>query len=281
MAILKTSFFSQSLIREVQISVILPIDGMMGMPPRPERKFKTLYLLHGYSGANSDWLHNSKIVELAQMLDIAVVMPSGENSFYVDQISPTARYSTFIGEELVYVTRRMLPLSRERDDTFIAGLSMGGYGAIYNGLKHFKTFGHIIALSAALIGEEIKASDETPNNLGTNRAYFEAVFGNLDDFDNTDKNVNLLAEQTLAAAKTAGLPLDLYIACGWNDFLLLPNRDFIAHLKAIGFAHTYDEGAGTHDFAFWDEYLKKGITHILPLPVMDVKPPYWIEKPED
>ena len=280
MTFLQASFFSQSLIREVQVSIILPADGMMGMPQRPERKFKTLYLLHGYSGATMDWLHNSKVVELAQALDIAIVMPAGENSFYVDQASPTARYSTFVGQELVDFTRRLLPLSRERDDTFIAGLSMGGYGAIHNGLKHFETFGHIIALSSALIGEEVKASDDTPNNLGTNRAYFETVFGNLDKFDESDNNVNALAERAKSAAEAAGLPLDLYIACGWNDFLVFPNRAFHAHLDAIGLAHEYVEGPGTHDFVFWDDYIKRGMTRVLPLPAMDFKPPFWIEKPE-
>lgn len=271
---------STSLIREVHITVVLPIDGAMNQPPLPERKFKTLYLLNGYSGGNKDWLYNSRLLELATMLDLAVVMPAGENSFYVDKASPTAQFSTFIGQELVDFTRRLLPLSRERDDTFIGGLSMGGYGAIYNGLKHFETFGHIIALSSALIADEIHASDETPSNLGTNRAFFESVFGDLSKFDESDVNVKLLAERTKAAAAAAGLPLDVYIACGWNDFLVFPNREYSAHLDAIGLAHTYDEGPGTHDFVFWEEYLKRGLTRIIPLPVMAEKPPFWIEKPE-
>ena len=280
MAILQAAFMSTSLIREVHISVILPIDGAMNQLPLPERKFKTLYLLNGYSGGNKDWLYNSKLLELATMLDIAVVMPAGENSFYVDQASPTAQFSTFIGQELVDFTRRTFPLSRERDDTFIAGLSMGGYGAIHNGLRHYETFGHIIALSAALIEDEIKASDETPSNLGTNRAYFEAIFGDLTKFDGSDSDLKSLAARTKTAAEAAGLPLDIYIACGWNDFLVFPNRDYSSFLTSIGLAHEYDEGPGTHDFAFWDEYLRRGIMRKIPMPVMDFVPPFWIEKPE-
>lgn len=78
-----------------------------------------------------------------------MVMPSGDNAFYVDQPKGHNNYGEYIGQELVRLTRKMFPLSRKREDTFIGGLSMGGYGALRNGLKYSDTFGAVIALSGA------------------------------------------------------------------------------------------------------------------------------------
>lgn len=78
-------------------------------------------------------------------------MPSGENRFYLDDEKSGELYGEFIGKELVEFTRKLFPLSDKREDTFIAGLSMGGYGAIRNGLKYAENFGCVIGLSAALV----------------------------------------------------------------------------------------------------------------------------------
>lgn len=92
--------------------------------------------------------------------NLAVVMPAGENAFYVDQPSIGAMHGQFIGEELVEITRKMFPLSRKREDTFIGGLSMGGFGALRNGLKYHDTFGAVICLSGALHVLEIRKRAE-------------------------------------------------------------------------------------------------------------------------
>ena len=82
-------------------------------------------------------------------------MPSGENKFYVNNEYTCERFSDFIGEELVEVTRKMFHLSDKKEDTYIAGLSMGGYGAIVNGFKFNNTFGYVAGLSSALILDDV------------------------------------------------------------------------------------------------------------------------------
>ena len=81
--------------------------------------------------------------------------------FYMDHPNANENYSEFIGKELVKITRRMFPLSHKKEDTFIAGLSMGGYGAIRNGLKYHDTFGYIAGLSSAMILEKMRTADDS------------------------------------------------------------------------------------------------------------------------
>jgi S-formylglutathione hydrolase FrmB len=281
MATLQTSFYSKSLIRSVDIDIVIPCDPMFDFAPPPPKEFKTLYLLHGYSGTHSDWLLRGSIADLANLLNMAIVMPAGENSFYVDMPPSTMRYSQFIAEDLVEFTRTLLPLSRRREDTLIGGLSMGGYGALYNGLKHYKTFGHIIALSSALVYYEAKQATGELNPMGINKTYFEQIFGDLSQLDSTDKNIETLAEIVKKQTDADGTPLDIFFACGWNDSLVFPNRLLHQKMDAIGLAHEYREGAGTHDMVFWQEWLRFGLARLYEVPEIPKEAqPFWIEKPE-
>ena len=157
MALMEVNFFSKALMRPVTMNVILPADKVFfGEETEEENKpFKTLYLLHGVMGNYTDWVTGTCIKRWAEEKNLAVVMPSGANMFYMDHPNANENYSEFIGKELVKITRRMFPLSHKKEDTFIAGLSMGGYGAIRNGLKYHDTFGYIIGLSSALITEDM------------------------------------------------------------------------------------------------------------------------------
>ena len=190
MATFTFTMYSHALHRHTDVTAIIPAEkpAFPGMPFDPDRKYPSIYLLHGYSGSHADWLRGSKIQQLAQEHRIAVFCPSGENSFYVDEPSRDANYATFICEELIEFTRRIFPLSTAREDTTIGGFSMGGYGAIRNGFKYNEVFGNIIALSSALITDGIsKMPDELPpapaggqpqgGGMGMSPSYFIHCFG--------------------------------------------------------------------------------------------------------
>jgi len=283
MALVHANFFAPSLMRTVDIDVLIPADPMFSFgPPDEAPELKVMYLLHGFMGSHVDWHLNVNLSELSQMTNMAIVMPTGENAFYVDMEPATMRYSKFIGEDLVNFTRRLLPISKKREDTLIAGLSMGGFGALYNGLKYYKTFGHIIALSSAIVTYEAKYSTAEANPLGVNRSYFATVFGDLDKLESTDKNLNVLSSQTFAAAQAENLPLDVYFACGENDHLAIPNRELHRHMKKIGFDHTYEEAPGTHEWSFWDTFLKRAVERLYPIPTIPREAmPFWQEKPSE
>ena len=258
MAFLQINFLSQALMRTVNVNVILPTDKlpMPGAPEQPDRLFPTLYLLHGVLGSQVDWINGTKLQRWAEEKDLAVVMPAGENSFYVDHDRSDQHYGDFIGRELVEQTRKMLPLSRKREDTFLGGLSMGGYGALRNGLKYHETFSRVLALSTANVVDGIAdATEETPLFF-QRRGFLERIFGDLSAVQGGDKDILWLAGRLREKGMT--LPA-VYMACGLEDVLLPGNRKLRDCLKGNGFDLVYEEGPGNHEWDFWNEHLKRGL----------------------
>ncbi len=257
MALIQCNFFSTSLMRTVPIQVVLPTDKMvfLGQPAPEEKPLKTLYLLHGVFGNYTDWVSGTRLQSWAQDRDLCVVMPSGDNSFYVDNPKTSAMYGSFIAKDLVEFTRKSFPLSRKREDTFIGGLSMGGFGSIVNALQHPETFGAVCALSSALILDGMMANTEYTDFLMTNKGYYEACFGDLDKVRGGRNDYDALAEQV---AKSGPKP-KFFMACGTEDGLIAPNHAFRDRLVSLGYDVTWEEGPGGHDWTFWDTYILKAM----------------------
>ncbi len=264
--------------RSVPINVMLPVDNAgPGVLPADYNTgpYKTLYLLHGYMGNCTDWLLNSNVAELSQQFNIAIVMPSGENGFYVDFEKAGIMGGQFIGEELVRFTRELFPLSHKREDTIIGGLSMGGFGSLRNSLKYNEVFGHAIVLSAPeTIHNAIESTYEL-NFMGIGRGYYESVFGDIDSILESDKCPAHLAKTLV---ESGGVIPDMYIACGYNDMLADENRNLVEYLRSVGLPLTYEEGPGTHEWAFWRPFLKRGLIHALGEPTNIMENPFWVEK---
>lgn len=255
MAIIEVNFISKCLMRTVTFNAIIPVDKFGPQAENAEQKpLKTLYLLHGIFGNYTDWVNGTRIQAWAEANDLAVIMPSGENRFYLDDEKSGELYGEFIGKELVEFTRKLFPLSDKREDTFIAGLSMGGYGAIRNGLKYAENFGCVIGLSAALVHDTWKDADNSAPIFTFRRNYYEAIFGEYDKVKGSDKDPKAL----LLKLKEEGRPVPkMYLCCGTEDGLVTANRDFRDFLNENGVDLTYVEGPGKHDWAFWDTYIKK------------------------
>lgn len=263
MAFIRIDLFSKCLMRTVPVTCIVPVDNVRyeGEPMRdPGKPYKTLYLLNGIYGNNLDWSLASDVFMWAQERNLAVIMPAGENKFYVDNASSGEAYGRFIGEELVDLTRRLFHLSDKRDDTFLGGLSMGGYGAMRNGLKYARTFGYIVSLSAAFITRDFVKSCTSNGIVGGDytrgEGFFRSIFGNPDTMDGGDTDCKALFDKNLAD----GIPNPrIYQACGSEDFLLDYNHDFRDFLKSRHADFVYDEGPGVHDFVFWNDYLRTAL----------------------
>ena len=268
MAILQCEYFSQSMKGFRSFSAVLPIDpppeGMN--PPRyTPGPWPTLYLLHGFSGARNDWLRNSPIEALAGKYRIAVIMPEGENRFYLDNPITAENCGAMIGEELVEVSRGMFNLSSAREDTAIGGLSMGGYGAIRNGLKYTETFGAVMAFSSALIAEEYVRCGghvESGSALGLPPSYYSHVFGPVEEFPGSDADPVALADRCVKQHTAPGL----FLACGSEDFLFGANRAYHEALEQLGLEHSWWVRPGYHNFEFWNQAVAAGLA-------------WWREKP--
>ena len=263
MAVFHVNFMSKKLYRTVNFTAIIPTDKFSFLNPEQvitPNKFKTLYLLHGVFGSEDDWLYGTRIQRWSNEKNLAVIMPAGENAFYIDHPNWYANYGEFIGEELVEFTRRTFPLSSRRDDTFIGGLSMGGFGAIRNGLKYNETFGAIAALSAALnLNEEnIQAMPEEHVLPPLSRKFFKAHMGDdLYAAMETDIHPRYLVKQII---NNGGVFPKIYMACGIEDAGCLPlNENFHKFLVENGVEHTWVTDSGAHEWDFWDRYIKKVI----------------------
>lgn len=271
MAVLHIDFMSQSLNRTVPMKVVIPTDKVYfpGMKKRNEQKpFKTLYLLHGVIGSCNDWLYGSNIQRWAEDADLAVVMPSGENSSYTDQPWNHNYYGKFVGEEIVEFTRRTFPLSEKREDTYIGGLSMGGYGALRAALRYRQTFGAVVALSSAFFLNEdlLKEPDESPYFINDPN-YRHCIFG--PDFKaalESENNIEVLIKRMIDRKES--FPA-IFMACGLQDSLLDSNRKFSRLLSENGIDHIFIEDQGGHEWDFWNRYIKCGLDW-LPLEEVNV-----------
>ena len=179
MAHLTIDFFSNCLRRTVQFQMIIPGDFCNTWQIEQKRKgkrMKTLFLLHGYTGAAENWVPDN----LSTLYNFAIVMPSGENGFWVDGPATGHQYGAFIGEELPDYIRKTFGLAMNPEETYIMGLSMGGFGALHTALQYPETFGKVAALSSALIIHEIAHMQPGGSNEVANYEYYHGCFGDLD-----------------------------------------------------------------------------------------------------
>ena len=255
MAIVKVNFFSESLLRMVNLMCVIPVDKREmdgeGLRSR-DMPMKTLYLLHGIYGGEYDWLTSTRIFKWAKDRNLAVILPAGENSFYSDQEAAHNYYGKFIGEELVNFTRTLFRLSDRREDTFAGGLSMGALGALYAAFRYPETFGYVGALSTAFLAEQYPQGEDPSMYLLSSRRYFESVFGKEEAYRGSGMDPFQLAR----SLKESGKPFPrVYMAIGEDDPLLEGNLRFQKYLTELGAPLEFHTDKGAHDWAFWDRNL--------------------------
>lgn len=263
MALLQIHYLSKALARIVTFHMYLPNDTSIEFTennPHYERPTKTLYLLHGFSGNTTDWITGSSAMEISRKYNVAIVMPSGENSFYLDRKGTGNAYETYIAEELPEYIQKTYKLSDKREDVFIGGLSMGGFGALRLGIKYNRRYGAAFGLSSALITDDI--ANRSPDNIDdcTNALadydYYASVFGDLSKLENSDANPKFIVRRHIENGE--GFPR-IFMACGTEDFLIENNRDFKNFLSENKIDVTYYESPGIHEWKFWNEYLEPAV----------------------
>ena len=251
MAYFRIEYFSNALRRVTSFEMLIPNDIPANMQA-PETPMRTLFLLHGYTGKAGNWVPE----ELARKYNFAIVMPTAENSFYLNGLSTGHAFQTMLGEELVDYVRRTFRLALRREDTCIAGMSMGGFGALHTALAYPETFGKAAGLSSALIVHGIAHMKPGEDNGMANYAYYRECFGDLETVESRDANPEVQARQLKAKGGT--IP-GIFLCCGTEDFLLESNRHMHRFLQEESIPHEYLEGPGQHDMAFWNEYIVKAV----------------------
>jgi S-formylglutathione hydrolase FrmB len=240
MALLRCDFFSEVLEVGTSMTVLLPQDsnaqvGVAGAGGTGD--FPVLYLLHGLSDDASAWLRYSSIERYAAPLGLAVVMPQVQRSFYADEAHGAA-FWWFLSQELPQVVSSFFRVSERREDTFVAGLSMGGYGALKWALHDPGRFAAAASMSGAL---DLVSLSEQPERSALFHRIFHGTPGPKDDL------FALLEE-----ADPAVVP-PLFVGCGTEDPLYDQSVRFAAAATAAGLDVHEDFRAGAHEWALWDE----------------------------
>ena len=253
MALITLQFLSETLGRQSEILVSIPqrrTNGEIGIGNAAgEGKYKTLLLLHGLSDDHTIWERRTCIERYATELGVAVVMADGERGFYTDNKYGDAYY-TYISQEVLKIAREYLPLSEKREDTFIAGNSMGGYGAIKIALKNPDKFAAAAGLSS--VADVEKFMNEYSPHLK------ERIFGSMGKVP-ADEDLFELAK----SCEKNPLKPRIYMGVGKSDFMYEENVRLQALFKTLDYDFTYRESEGSHDWEFWDEYILRSLYWML------------------
>lgn len=248
MALLSCEYYSNVIGMMSRMTVILPQGRLLG--PRGER-VPVLYLLHGLSDNETAWTRRTSIERYAEKYNIAVVMPTTHRGWYTDAVNGY-RYYEHVAVEVPQMARAFFPLSDRREDNFIAGLSMGGYGAFKIATRNPQRFCAAASLSGALdVGERIaqvvdpKTVDEFVRIFGD----LAAVRGTENDLFNTTQRMSALP---------AAQQVRLFQCCGTEDFLYAMNQRYREHVQTLPLTdYTYEEGPGDHSWEFWDCWIQR------------------------
>jgi putative tributyrin esterase len=252
MALIQCEFFSEVLGLSTSMMVILPQAttkqiGLAGTVTAG--KHPTLYLLHGMSDDHTTWVRRTSVERYAAPLGLAVVMPAAHRSFYTD-MAQGSRYWTFISQELPALARAFFPLAEGREETFVAGLSMGGYGAFKLAFSYPEQYAAAASLSGALDIVSTFRNLRDPDLLADRRR----IFGELSTLEGGKDDLFALARQ-LAGSATA--KPRLYQCCGTGDPLYESNVRAKGYFESLGLEVTYEEGPGEHEWGYWDQQIQR------------------------
>lgn len=249
MAYIQCNFWSEVLGKCCDMTVLLPQRA----PVRPEtrrgkavqrRTYPVLYLLHGLCGDHRTWLANTNLEHLAQNLNLAIVMPDGGRGFFTD-MAHGARYGEFFTDELPEIAASMFPLSSKREECFVAGASMGGYGALRIALTAPERFGAAFAMSPLVdLGRAI-----TRGNSAISPEEMHDVFGEPEEQVARGNDLIALARQ----ARTSDAPPRIAVHCGTEDLLYHDALYLCGELEKMAWPELkYSlDAPGKHDWSCW------------------------------
>ncbi|GHV61990.1 tributyrin esterase [Spirochaetia bacterium] len=278
MALMEAGFFSQTLGLNCQANVIIP-QSSSGGEPRPsasaansgigvkgsskQKTYPVLWLLHGASDDHTIWLRRTSIERYVSHLGIAVVMPAAHLSGYVN-MAHGQKYADFFTDELPKIMQDFFPLSAKREDNYVAGLSMGGAGALSLGLGRPDVFSAIGCFSAGNLN--IRRNNPAANKRKSGKACRDLAVYGVEDRTKLLGNSEYDCFAKAEAAITAGKKLPRIFHCiGREDFLYDNAKKTEAWFKDHPqFDYTFHEAPGAHTWEFWDEWVQKFLKWLLP-----------------
>ena len=250
MALLNCNFCSSVLGKNTAMTVILPEHRHQ---PRKEedRKYPVLYALHGLGHDHTQWQRYGTLESLLENEEVIVVMPDCGKSFYTDG-KHGYEYFTFLTEELPLIVGNYFPASRKREDTYIAGISMGGYGALKAALWRPDLYAKAAALSPAADPPAVAASLKNVYTCRDQEDNISSIFGAPEEFYGSYNNLFKAVDRY---AKNGKWKLPFFICCGEQEPLYKSNVELAAYMGKAGISATFVGGEGGHNWEYWNKMM--------------------------
>lgn len=234
--------------REIPYRVLLPLQ----YEERNQIRYPVIYLLHGLTGHFDNWTDKTKLGEYMVGRKVIIVTPEGENGWYTDgATNANDKYESYIIKELIPEIDKRFRTIPEREGRAIAGLSMGGYGALKFGIKYPEMFSIAGSFSGALGAASFPSTGQNAALLKS----LNIIFGPADSETRKANDIFKMIRE-ITPEKRKVLPV-LYIDCGTEDFLFQNNRDFVDLLFEKGVPHEFRQLPGGHTWAYWDKQVQE------------------------
>ena len=240
------------------IGQVLPYDALLPAGyAGSNKRYPVLYLLHGLFGRFDDWVSRTNLAEYATNYDLIIITPEGHDSWYTDSASvPTQKYEAYFIRELIPDVDARFRTIKDRRARGVAGLSMGGYGALKYALKHPDQFAFAASLSGAL--DPARRTEDHPGFAwDILRPSINSVFGTPNSQTRQDNDLHQIA-RGINASQIGSLPY-LYFDCGLEDGFLTTNRELADILLSKKIPHQYRQLPGGHTWAYWDQQVQEVI----------------------
>ena len=256
MASYRGSLRSQILEMDTTVNVVVPEEHYV----HAKSENRTLILLHGLKQNADAWMRMSQVEIYAHYSGFNIIIPEVQRSFYTD-MPYGLNYFTYISQELPELMEKTFHFPMDREHLYVAGLSMGGYGAMKCALTYPERFAGAMSYSGGLNSLENGEAIHTLMSDGE----LQAILG-MEEKVAPENNLWELAKKSAAAPQKPWL----YVACGTEDGLLSHSRAFANHVKALGYSTTYEEWPGLHNWFFWDRALARSLAHVCGLEACEI-----------
>jgi putative tributyrin esterase len=258
MVLFEVNYFSNALGINTNLNVIIPQRKTNQIDDKDYEnynrdRYPVIYLLHGLGNDESIWMRRTSIERYASKYGFAVVMPTTQLGGYRDNIYGP-KYWTFISEELPSFCKEYFAnISDKKEDTFVAGASMGGYGAFKLALSRPERF----KAAASLSGPLDIMNESNIERFKSKRPFWEGIFGKIEDLGESQNDLVYLADLILqnSEIKREEIP-KLYSWCGTEDFLYNCNLEFKEKIKALRIELDANYSKGEHNWTSWDKEIQ-------------------------
>lgn len=251
MAFFMGTIYSKSMLQDTAFNVILPHDGRRYIWTEPP---KTLILLHGLSDSAATWIRRTAIERYAERYNLAVIIPEVQRSWYQDMVYGVRAFH-YITEEVLDIAEKMFHVSTKREDVLIAGLSMGGYGALRCALEKPEKFKYCGAFSGAYDLKDMYRMSTEPGGESVLTGLVEdygAIFGERKE---VPKEVEI--PEIICKVKNKPVQPSVYMMCGTEDFLYKQTCKVRELCEQSLSDFCYEEWPGHHEWDMWDEAIER------------------------